>query len=266
MEYKNTDTLQNDDLIIAQEKGIQEQIATEQKLVGNKQDPSCLRGEYENNPMTAFVSGVEYLSQTYESIRRIRGDGNCFYRGFLFGYLEQLLLNLTCWGEAELERVTSTVEASKDRLVELGYSEIAIETFWEVFVDELTALPSKTVDDIDAMFNEEGGNSDYLVWYCRLLAAGHLKANSDQFLPFLEGMDVETFCKSEVEPMGKECEQVQIIALTAALDIPIRIEYLDGREFTDSLNQLVFPEGREPLVTLLYRPGHYDILSAEKKC
>lgn len=37
------------------------------------------------------------------------------------------------------------------------------------------------------------------------------------------------YCQREVEPMGKECEQVHVIALTEYLGIAVRIEYLDGR-------------------------------------
>ena len=40
---------------------------------------------------------------------------------------------------------------------------------------------------------------------------------------------MEAYCKKEVEPMGKECEQVQIIALTEYMGVGVRIDYLDGR-------------------------------------
>lgn len=42
-------------------------------------------------------------------------------------------------------------------------------------------------------------------------------------------MDVYAFCTAEVEPMGKECEQLQIIALSEYLGISVEIAYLDGR-------------------------------------
>jgi len=257
MERENPQTVEDaNQLIIAQEAEIRSKIAEEQALIGKKQSPSCFMKEYENNPMGAFIQGVEYLTEEYSSVRRVRGDGNCFYRGFLFGYLEGILLNFGDWGSLELSRVTELIVRSKDELVALGYSEIAIETFWEVFVDALNNLSSKTTADLESMFNEEGGRSDYMVWYCRLLVAGHLKANADHFLPFIgiEGMDIEAFCKSEVEPMGKECEQVQIIALTAAFQVGIRIEYLDGRPFGNTLNHIIFPDGTQPKVALLYRP------------
>lgn len=50
-------------------------------------------------------------------------------------------------------------------------------------------------------------------------------------MPFIEGnyFDMNSFCAGEVEPMNKECEQIQIIALTEYLNVPVAIEYLDGR-------------------------------------
>ena len=41
-----------------------------------------------------------------------------------------------------------------------------------------------------------------------------------RFTPFLEtAEDMQSFCAREVEPMGKECEQLQIIALSEYLGI-----------------------------------------------
>jgi len=51
--------------------------------------------------------------------------------------------------------------------------------------------------------------------------------------------------------------QVQIIALTEMLGVPVAIEYLDA---SGTPSAVVFPEGSEPVVSLLYRPGHYDVL------
>ncbi len=40
-----------------------------------------------------FVSKIEALSQTFSNLRRTRGDGNCFYRAFVYSFLEGLMLN-----------------------------------------------------------------------------------------------------------------------------------------------------------------------------
>lgn len=45
------------------------------------------------------------------------------------------------------------------------------------------------------------------------------------------GLDIDMagYCRREVEPMGRECEQLHIIALTEYLGLRVAIEYLDGR-------------------------------------
>ena len=59
-----------------------------------------------------------------------------------------------------------------------------------------------------------------------------MKTQSERFLPYILDdytYDIETYISREVEPMGKECEQVQIMALTEYIGIGVKIEYLDGR-------------------------------------
>ena len=59
--------------------------------------------------------------------------------------------------------------------------------------------------------------------------------------------------------MGKESDHIHIIALTSALGVGVRVEYMDRGE-GDKCNHHDFPEDSQPSVILLYRPGHYDIL------
>lgn len=65
--------------------------------------------------------------------------------------------------------------------------------------------------------------------------------------------------------MGLESDNVHVAALALAVDVPISVE---NCQQSGDLNKLEFP-GRENAsagerlctpVTLLYRPGHYDIL------
>lgn len=76
--------------------------------------------------------------------------------------------------------------------------------------------------------------------------------------------------------MGEESDHVHITALSDALGIPIRVVYLDRsscdtggvsvnhHDFTPVAGDLPSASGssekKNPFITLLYRPGHYDIL------
>ncbi len=56
--------------------------------------------------------------------------------------------------------------------------------------------------------------------------------------------------------MGKESDHIHVIALTAAIGVSVRILYMDrGQGAAHD-----FPEGSDPKIHLLYRPGHYDVL------
>uniref|UniRef100_A0A7N4P557 Ubiquitin thioesterase OTUB1 n=1 Tax=Sarcophilus harrisii TaxID=9305 RepID=A0A7N4P557_SARHA len=128
------------------------------------------------------------------------------------------------------------------------------------FMDLIEQVEKRTsVADLLASFNDQS-TSDYLVVYLRLLTSGYLQRESKFFEHFIEGgRTVKEFCQQEVEPMCKESDHIHIIALAQALSVSIQVEYMDRGE-GGTTNPHVFPEGSEPKVYLLYRPGHYDIL------
>jgi hypothetical protein len=66
---------------------------------------------------------------------------------------------------------------------------------------------------------------------CAICFTGYMKRDPERFLPFVDGLfaSIEDYCRAEVEPMNKECEQPQIVALTEYLQIAVNIAYLDGR-------------------------------------
>ncbi|ELK28880.1 Ubiquitin thioesterase OTUB1 [Myotis davidii] len=119
-----------------------------------------------------------------------------------------------------------------------------------------------SVADLLASFHDQS-TSDYLVVYLRLLTSGYLQRESKFFEHFIEGgRTVKEFCQQEVEPMCKESDHIHNVALAQALNVSIQVEYMDRGEGTTT-NPHIFPEGSEPKVYLLYRPGHYDILYKE---
>jgi len=67
------------------------------------------------------------LIKKYKYIRRTRGDGNCFYRAFGFGYLEKNLNN-----QKELERFRQLTNDLKTKLVQLGYLDFTVEDVSDV--------------------------------------------------------------------------------------------------------------------------------------
>ena len=109
-------------------------------MIGALEPPSILLSEYENADSPGFIPGIKCISNLYKHMRRIRGDGNCFYRAFIFSYLEGLLADYESGedkritAEIERKRITEIIFNSKQELVlRHSYSEIAIESFQEVY-------------------------------------------------------------------------------------------------------------------------------------
>lgn len=113
----------------------------------------------------------------------------------------------------------------------------------------------------------------------RVMAAAQMKSDPERYLPFVLAesyYDIPSFCSKEVEPMGRECGMVQVSALAEYMGVRVVIEYMDGRMTPGEGAKLanhVFGEGEVvenddiasntvdmTTITLLYRPGHYDIL------
>ncbi|CAF1524539.1 unnamed protein product, partial [Didymodactylos carnosus] len=177
-----------------QQERIEREIIDNQPLVSEKLSTDKLRNEYDVED-SVYQSKIRELTKKYKYIRKTRGDGNCFYRAFGFGYLEQNLKN-----ELELDRFRRLVADLKDKLVQLGYQEFTVED----------------VRDVD------------------------------------------------VEPMARESDNIHIIALTKAAQVSLRVIYMDRSEtsqltthdFSHNDNEQAF----QPMITFLYRPGHYDLL------
>ena len=59
--------------------------------------------------------------------------------------------------------------------------------------------------------------------------------------------------------MYRESDHIHIIALTNALNVAVSVIFLDRTE-KDKVTARNFPEDSSPIIQMLYRPGHYDII------
>ncbi|XP_046631797.1 ubiquitin thioesterase otubain-like [Daphnia pulicaria] len=245
-----------DEGILKQQREIEKEVAEIHPLVGNKQPLTCLLKEYMDDPI--YTNKLTKLAGVYQSIRRVRPDGNCFFRGFGFSYFERLLDN-----EEEWKKFQAIVMGTKDQLISQGFPKFTLEDFFDSFMEVVNRLGGEgkmDAEELSRIFND-AGTSDYLVVYLRLVTSGQLQKEEDFYQNFLEGgKSMREFCQQEVEPMYRESDHMHAIALGSALKVGIRVVYLDRGEITTSPPEHDFPEDCTPSVYLLYRPGHYDIL------
>jgi len=243
-----------DELIQRQQEGIAAEIAQSNALVTEVQDMERLLSDFKNDP--AFASKISQIAQEYPKLRRTRPDGNCFFRGFGFRLFEVLLQD-----EKRLEELVTVLKSSKDEMIELGMPAFTVEDFYENFMETLDRLKGDekmTITELEELFNDEG-NSNYLVVFLRLLVSKQLQKEGDFYQNFIEGdLPLKDFCATEVEPMFKESDHIHIIGITAATGVSVRVIYLDREG--EKVQKHDFPDGSVPLVQLIYRPGHYDII------
>ncbi|KAI6189877.1 Ubiquitin thioesterase [Aphelenchoides bicaudatus] len=237
---------------------IEEEVRQTQALVGKKDNIDLFVAEYDPEISPKYHAKAKELAQIYSHLRKIRGDGNCFYRAVLTAELERCVEN-----KDELERFTALCKKWKDTLLQqLGFPELTTGDFCEAIEALLEAIKDGT-KNLDFLLDDLNNDSiaNYYVAFTRLITSGFLRENAALYECFIEGgQTLDQFCREEVEPMWKDCDHLTIIGLVNAIDVPVRIEYVDQSQAPNGGWHHDFPEDREPQLFFLYRPGHYDIL------
>lgn len=91
-------------------------------MIGEKESLKALESEYMEDDI--YLSKAKALAEKYSSFRRTRPDGNCFFRAFIYAYLEKLINN-----KEEYEKFRDLICKSKDSLVEMGFPRFTVEDF-----------------------------------------------------------------------------------------------------------------------------------------
>ncbi|XP_076833969.1 ubiquitin thioesterase OTUB2-like isoform X2 [Brachyhypopomus gauderio] len=219
----------------------------ESKLISIKESisPPLLEETGAPNKLQDDCHGFEY-------IRRVKGDGNCFYRALCFRLLETLLSN-----ESDLQIFKDKLIRSQQEILTAGFDESTFKDSLTTFLSVLDQLKSDVCEEtLLGLFNDQA-TSDSMVRYLRLFTSAHLQNHAGFFQHFVEAPSLRAYCTQEVEVMGMESDHVDILALSQALDVSLCIISVDGSD-----GHLVhhITGGSNPSVYLLYKTFHYDIL------
>ncbi|MBE3041449.1 hypothetical protein IMZ48_02475 [Candidatus Bathyarchaeota archaeon] len=175
--------------------------------------------------------------------------------------------------ETEVARITSLDQV----LLTVGYDRFLFEDM----VEETTTLlrdiaarmdtPSAAMALLSERFNSRE-TSNAIIYHLRLLAASWLKGDPTLYEPFIpNGLGVTGYCTDVIERPDCEIEQLGVMLLVNVLLKPVgfalEIAYLD-RSPGEQVNVYRFPDDAppgtirdgEPVIHLLFRPDHYDIL------
>ncbi|KAM0867477.1 hypothetical protein ACQ4PT_041982 [Festuca glaucescens] len=121
----------------------------------------------------------------------------------------------------------------------------------------------------DWLFQESQNEQNFanIISYLRLVTAIQICFEVEKFchvIPELDPLCPEAWCREEVIPMCAEGDEVHLVALTDVLHVPLQIVIVDISPTEEPNTHIIYesPEALPlvPCVTLLYRPGHYDII------
>lgn len=141
------------------------------------------------------------------------------------------------------------------------------ELFQEIIVAMSNGQDCATL--LAAKFNDMT-TSQYVIYHLRCLAASWLRGNSAEFQPYI-AVDLDSYVQGTVMPVDQEidhiCVKLLVDVLLKPANMVLEIAYLDRSEGTE-VNVHRMPEEANgqnpatlgPIIYLLYRPGHYDIL------
>ena len=109
-----------------------------------------------------FLQAATFLSKKYTSYRTIRGDGNCYYRSFLYSLCERLLRSLLLLDDnnntndnndntndiaskKEFNRIKQHISKSLKWVCQYGYDEYTIDMFHEELVELFDFIQAQVV-------------------------------------------------------------------------------------------------------------------------
>lgn len=166
---------------------------------------------------------------------------------------------------ARLEKFIASSRDWTRTLVELGFPDWTCTDFCDFFIEFLEKIHSgvHTEEAVYTILNDDG-SANYILMFFRLITSAFLKQNSEEYAPFIdEGMTVAQYCEQEIEPMWKDADHLAINSLIKAAGTRVRIEYMDRTAAPNGGWHYDIPSDDQqiaPEITLLYRPGHYDVI------
>lgn len=240
--------------------------------VGSEQLLASLAEEYKFS--SAHGRKIEELIRKgYTTHRRVRGDGNCFYRAAGFGFLESLATR-------RLSQACSSAQLSFEWPSEECFGELSEEYYaLHQDIDVLCRCrDSETQQAVgQRLLTRLMGDVRFdlcVVVFVRLLVALFLQREKD-----CEGSDehtkmmietvkaqydtIEQYVEKHVLPLGVEAEGQAIAIAAQQLGMFTRIVQLDGT--SPNTPEYLWPseDYHSPMglsMVLLFRPGHYEIL------
>lgn len=191
---------------------LQEAEANKSPLVGEAHDLHTLATEFRGaDEHFAQKVGLLIREGAVRQYRKVRGDGNCFFRAFAFALFDKRLVS-----------TTRRLEEVKQVLLQANFQPLAFDDFADATVDLSKAQHDPPT--LLAEFNKPE-TTNAVVVYLRFVASAWIKTHREMYAAFVEE-DVDEYC-TRVEAFGNEADDVMLAALTDAMHVHLDVLYLD---------------------------------------
>ncbi|OAP54472.1 hypothetical protein AYL99_11573 [Fonsecaea erecta] len=239
-------------------------------MIGSKKPLSDLVTEYAQADPT-YVVKTRALEATHSAYRQVKGDGQCGWRGAVFGYFETLLRS----GDPslitqELVRLRSFEQTMRSVGIDYELITDMFECTWQLFDALKSAVERGDTNEavLLSVFND-ADVSNSIVYHFKMMTSSFMQLQPDRYEAFLE-MSVHQYCATKIDPANQEIDHAGLQALTDAVIAPayiaLEVAYLD-RSSGDEVPSYSFVNDAKgwPTIRLIYRPGHYDIIYKEDR-
>lgn len=260
----------SDEEIVKFEDAVRKEATAHQPPVSPALPLEVLSEDCAENDASIVARKLDTLrASKYAHLHKCRGDGNCFYRAV--GFSAWLRLNmLSSDARKDLKELWDA------KLKDVGFESLAYEDFSEAFWSY--SLPdSATLSEFSARLAEvwmaDEYTSNMALMYLRLLTSAQIRSDVPFYQAFIiddAAVNVPRWCERNVEAVNVDADQLQVIALGNALSMDLVVVSLGSGSDPDGLQINCFKPNSPPpsfnprfIAHLLYRPGHYDLLTCK---
>nr|BAK05895.1 predicted protein [Hordeum vulgare subsp. vulgare] len=202
------------------------------KILGRQEQLSELVRESPDNSI--IQEKMKILNKHYVRFRRTLRDGSCFYRAFMFSYME--ILRHLQDKQDEVTRLMECLDISKDRFSRLRWHKADFSIDPQKYFSRVVSELEEVINVIAAGCTSEWlyqrslqeSFSGRVIPLLRLLTETEIRTEKfyKQYIP--ENLSVRQFCRKTVRSLDAEASTIQMRALTFALGIPLRVEVVDN--------------------------------------
>ncbi|OAG29432.1 hypothetical protein NEDG_00565 [Nematocida displodere] len=218
--------------------------ANECKQVGNLQELKTLVEQYRDTPVQAAIEELVVLNA---KIRKIKGDGNCFYFSAIFLVLEHFLS-----GPGTPSQLLDLLQGVNGLLKESGVEEYLIEEFSDPMFQVVKCASSREAVDLEAL---DSIFWDHTLMYFRMITSAYIKTHRAEFEGFLE-KDLVEYCQAQVEVTNEYADEIELEGFSRAFNISFEIiSICDGQ-----IRKFIKGESSISIGSLLFTAQHYDII------